>query len=61
MVLQDRAGFITLLEAAYGDPNRVATTKWIMRNNIQTNPDFSQYYLENHFITADQDWDPSAM
>jgi len=56
--LEDIPAFIQLLEAAFGDPDRVATAEPKMREIKQTNHKFSQYYAEFQVITADLDWNP---
>ena len=59
--LEDLSAFIQLLEAAFGDPDRVATTERKMREIKQKNREFSQYYAEFQVIAADLDWNPSAL
>jgi hypothetical protein len=59
--LEDLPAFIQLLEAAFGDPDPVATAKRIMREVKQKNREFSQYYAEFQVIAADLDWNPSAL
>jgi hypothetical protein len=59
--LGDLPAFIQLLEAAFGDPDRVATTERNMREIKQNNREFSQYYAEFQVIAADLDWNPSAL
>jgi hypothetical protein len=59
--LEDIAAFIQLLEAAFGDPNRVATAEHNMKEIKQKNPEFSLYYAEFQVIAADLDWNPSAL
>jgi len=59
--LEDLAAFIQLLEAAFGDPDRVATTARNMKEIKQKNREFSQYYAEFQVIAADLDWNPSAL
>jgi hypothetical protein len=59
--LEDLPAFIQLLEAAYGDADRVATTEQKMREVTQMKRDFSQYYAEFQVIAADLDWNPSAL
>jgi hypothetical protein len=51
--LEDRPTFIQLLEAAFGDPDRVATTERKMREINEKNREFSQYYDEFQVIAAD--------
>jgi hypothetical protein len=59
--LEDLPAFIQLLEAAFGDPDRVATAEQKMREIKQKNREFSQYYAEFQVIAADLDWNPSAL
>ena len=59
--LGDLTAFIQLLEAAFGDPDRVATAERIMREIQQKNREFSQYYTEFQVIAANLDWNPSAL
>jgi len=59
--LEDLPAFIQLLEAAFGDPDRVVTVKRKMREIRQKNREFSQYYAEFLVIAADLDWNPSAL
>jgi len=59
--LEDLPAFKQLLEAAFGDPDRVATAERKMREIKQKNREFSQYYAEFQVIAADLDWNPSAL
>jgi hypothetical protein len=59
--LEDLPAFIQLLQVACGDPDRVATAEWKMREIIQKIRKFSQYYAEFQVITADLDWNPSGL
>ena len=59
--LEDLPAFIQLLEAAFGDPDRVATAERKMGEIKQKNREFSQYYAEFQVIAADLDWNPSAL
>jgi len=59
--LEDLPALIQLLEAAFGDPDRVATAERKMREIKQKNREFSQYYAEFQVIAADLDWNPSAL
>jgi len=59
--LEDLPAFIQLLEAAFGDPDRVATAERNMKEIKQKNREFSQYYAEFQVIAADLDWNPSAL
>jgi len=59
--LEDLQAFIQLLEAAFGDPDRVATAKqktWEIKDKNHT---FAQYYAEFQVIAANLDWNPSAL
>jgi hypothetical protein len=53
--LEDLPALIQLLEAAFGDPDRVATAERKMQGIKQQNREFSQYYAESQVITADLD------
>jgi hypothetical protein len=57
----DLTAFIQLLEAAFGDPDRVATAERNIREIKQKNREFSQYYAEFQVIAADLDWNPAAL
>jgi len=59
--LEDLPAFIQLLEATFGDLDRVATAERKMRDIKQKNHEFSQYYAEFQVIAADLDWNPSAL
>jgi len=59
--LEDLPAFIQLLEAAFGDPDRVATTEGKMKDIKQKNREFSQYYAEFQVIAADLYSNPSAL
>jgi len=59
--LEDLPAFILLLDAAFADPDRVATAKCTMQEIKQRNPEFSQYYAEFQVIAADLDWNTSAL
>jgi len=59
--LEDLPALTQLLEAAFGDPDRVATAERKMREIKQQNRVFSQYYAEFQIIAADLDWNPSAL
>ena len=58
--LENRPTLIQLLEAAFGDPDRVATAERKMREIKHTNRWFSQYYAEFQVIAGDLDRNPSA-
>jgi hypothetical protein len=59
--LEDLTAFIQLLEAAFGDPDRVATAERNMKEIKQKNREFSLYSAEFQVIAADLDWNPSAL
>jgi hypothetical protein len=59
--LEGLPAFIQLLEAAFGDPDRVATAERAMKEIKQKNREFSLYYAEFQVIAADLDWNPSAL
>jgi len=59
--LEDLPALIQLLEAAFGDPDRVATADRRMREIKQMNCEFSQYYAEFQVIASNLDWNPSAL
>jgi len=59
--VEDLPACIQLLEAAFGDPDQVATAERIMREIKQRNREFSQYYAEFQVIAIDVDWNPSAL
>jgi hypothetical protein len=59
--LEDLPSFINPLEAAFGDPDRVATAEWKMWEIKPKNREFSQYYAEFQVITADLDWNAPAL
>ena len=59
--LEDLPALIQLLEAAFGDPDRVATAERKMREIKQKHHEFPQYYAEFQVIAADLDWNPSAL
>jgi hypothetical protein len=58
--LGDLTALIQLLEAAFGDPDGVATAERNMKEIKPKNREFSQYYAEFQVIAADLDWNPSA-
>ena len=53
--LEDLPACIQLLEAAFGDPDRVATAEQKMRESNQKSREFSQYSAEFQVIAADLD------
>jgi len=56
--LEDQLAVIQLLEAAFGDPDRVATAEQKMQEIAQMNHWFYQYHAEFQVIAADLDWYP---
>jgi hypothetical protein len=59
--LEDLPAFIQLLEAAFGDPDRVPTAERKMGEVKQMNRKFSQYYAEFQVIAADLNWKALAL
>jgi hypothetical protein len=59
--LEDLPASIQLLEAAFGDSDRVATAERKMLEITQKHPEFSWYHAEFQVIAADLDWNPSAL
>jgi hypothetical protein len=59
--LETLQAFIQRLEAAFGDPDRVATAERNMKEIKQKNQEFSLYYAEFQVIAADLDWNPSTL
>jgi hypothetical protein len=59
--LEDLPGFIQLLEAAFGDSDRVATAERNLKEIIQKNREFSLYYAEFQVLAAHLGWNPSAL
>jgi hypothetical protein len=55
------SGFIHLMEAAFGDIDRVATVERKMREIKPKNCEFSHYYAEFQVVRADLDGNPSAL
>jgi hypothetical protein len=54
--LENLPGSIKLLEEAFGDSDRVATTEQRMRVIDQKHCEFSQYYAEFQIIATNGDW-----
>jgi hypothetical protein len=52
--------FMTSLEEAYGDPDRVNTTKRALAKLRQGNRDFVTYYAKFQRLIADLDWNDAA-
>ena len=59
--LEDLPALIQLLEAAFGDPDQVATMERKVQKIKQKNREFSQYYAEFQVIAANHEWNPSAL
>jgi len=59
--LEDLPALMRLMQAVFGDPDRVATAKQKTRKIQQKNREFSQYYAEFRGIAADFDWNTSAL
>jgi len=59
--LADLPGYVQLLDGAFGDPDRVATTERHMCENQPKDRMLSQYCAELQVMAADVDWDPSAL
>jgi len=58
MGLEDLLGFEQPQEAAFRNPDQVATTEPKLRKNQPKNCVFSQYKAEFQVIAADLDWNP---
>jgi len=58
--LQDVAALITILENAFGDPDRVATAEQELNKLRQTNREFSLYYAEFQRLIAELDYNDTA-
>jgi hypothetical protein len=52
--------FVTSLEEAYGDPDRVNTAEWALAKLRQGNRDFVMYYAEFQRLIADLNWNHTA-
>jgi hypothetical protein len=52
--------FVTSLEEAYGDPDRVNTAEWALAKLHQGNQDFVTYYAEFQRLIADLNWNDAA-
>lgn len=59
--LEDLTLFRQLLEAAFGDPYRVATMERKMREIKPKTCELSQYYAQFQLIATDLDWNSSAL
>ena len=58
--LDDLAELIDILETAFGDPDRVATSERKLRSLQQANRDFSTYYAEFTCYAVDTTWNEAA-
>jgi hypothetical protein len=58
--LEHFEAFVTSLEEAYRDPNRVNTAKRALAKLHQGNRDFVTYYAEFQCLIADLDWNNAA-
>lgn len=58
--LADTNTLITILESAFGDPDRLATAEREMDHLKQNNRDFSSYYADFQRIVASLEWNDSA-
>jgi len=59
--LEDLPAVVELLEAAFGDPDQVATAERKMHQIKLLIRVFSQHYAEFRVIAAHMDWNPSAL
>jgi hypothetical protein len=57
--LRDLSAFMQHMEAAVGDPDRVATAERNMRDIKHKTREFSRYYAEFQVIAANHDCNPS--
>jgi hypothetical protein len=60
MNLGNFEAFVTLLEEAYGDPDRVNTAERALAKLRQSNRDFVAYYAEFQCLIADLNWNDTA-
>jgi hypothetical protein len=51
---------ISILEAAFGDPDQVGTASTELNKLTQGNKEFSQYYVEFQHLMAILDYDSNA-
>jgi len=56
-----KQSFLTLLEAAFGDPGQVSITGQMMQDIKPMNTEFSQYYAESQVIAADHNCNHLAL
>jgi len=59
--LEELPPFIQLLEAAFGDLDRVATAERKMTEIKQNNRMFSEYSAEFQVVAVNLDWNPAAL
>ena len=60
IALDKLAGLISILDTAFGDPDKVATAERKLRNLRQANRDFSTYYAEFVHYAANTTWNEAA-
>jgi hypothetical protein len=60
MNLGNLEAFVTSLEEAYGDPDRVNTTEWVLAKLRQGNRNFVAYYAEFQRLIADLNWNDAV-
>ena len=58
--LDNVGSLISILETAFGDPDKVATTERKLQNLRQANRDFSTYYTKFVCYAADTTWNEVA-
>ena len=58
--LENVGSLISILETAFGDPDKIATAERKLRNLRQANQDFSTYYAEFMQYAADTTWNEVA-
>jgi hypothetical protein len=58
--LDNVEALISILEAAFGDPDQVGTTSAELDKLTQGNKEFSQYYVEVQHLMAILDYDSNA-
>jgi hypothetical protein len=58
--LENFEAFMTSLEEAYGDPDRMNTAEWALAKLCEGNRDFVAYYAVFQRLIADLDWNDAA-
>jgi hypothetical protein len=58
--LENVEAFVTSLEEAYGDPNRINTTERVLAKLSQGNQDLVAYYAEFQCLIVDLNWNDAA-